>query len=224
MTNAQSGNILVYILGAIFLMGILLVVMRGSNQQGSNIDEEQLMIRVSEVQRYGAELENAVRLIMNNGFSEADIRFAHPNAPSGYGLITDNPGRQVFSSQGGAAKFRPPPSGIQITAAPWVFNGSNVVGGVGSSLTSPASADLIAFLPNVTRSFCLKINDALNIPEISGEPPSDDGIVNTTSIFTGTFSDSAWISSVHLNALNPHIEACFENSGLYHYYRVLLAR
>ena len=225
---SQSGNMLVYILGAIFLMGLLLVVMRGSNRQGSNIDEESLMIRVTEVQRYGTELENAVRMIMNEGYSEADIRFGHPDADAAYGLITDTPGRQVCTSTGGAAKFREPPSGIQSTVTPWVFNASNNVVGIGTSCTADNCTDLIAILPNVTQAFCIAINDRLGVVNPSGVPPRDTATANITTKFAGSYTYDQTLVDAG-TYLQAHHEACFEGggtpaTGTYHYYRVLYPR
>jgi len=111
--NTQSGNILIYILGAIFLLGLLIITVRGSSTPGNNIDEEELILRVAEVQQFGAELENAISFILQKGFSELDIRFGHPDAAAGYGLITDTPERQVFDRNGGGAIYRTPPNNIQ---------------------------------------------------------------------------------------------------------------
>ena len=75
-SNSQSGNILIYILGAVFLLGALTIMVKGSSAPGGGIDEEALIIRVSEVQNYGRELEQAVSYIFQNGHSEADIRLS----------------------------------------------------------------------------------------------------------------------------------------------------
>ena len=226
--HPERGNMLIYILGAIFLMGILLVVIRGSGQQGNNIDEEALMIRVSEVQRYGADLENAVRMIMQNGYSEADLRFAATNAASAYGLITDDPGRQVFSSEGGAARYRDPPAGIQSTVTPWVFTASDEVSGVGTTCGSADCLDIIAVLPNVTQAFCYAMNERLGVNNPSGVPPRDSGSANISTVFAGSFTYSQVIGDA-ANDLRGKTEACFEGggspaTGTYHYYRVLLSR
>ncbi len=225
---SEGGNILIYVLGAIFLMGILLVVMRGSNQQGSNIDEETLMIRVSEVQRYGAELEQAVRLIVQEGYSEADIRFGHPNAASAYGLITDTPARQVFDEEGGAARFRDPPSGIQTTVTPWIFNARNVVNGVGSTGTDHSNVDLVALLMNVSEDFCVLVNELNDVENPLEKPPVEDNDVNYTNLFEGLYLRARHITTSS-NEIFGKNEACFEGggdppNGTYHYYRVLLSR
>lgn len=224
----DSGNILIYILGAIFLMGLLVVVARGAGAPGSGIDGENLIIRVTEVQKYGAELEEAVRYVLRNGYSEVDIRFAHPNAPSTYGLITDVPARQVFDPQGGAAEYRDPPDGIQTTLTQWHFSGSNRVGDVGSDSASARSADLVAILQNVTRDFCVAVNDKSNVVNPAGDPPQDSGSADVSTVFTGTFAATQLIEDAG-GELSEHHEGCFEGggtpaAGTYHYYRVLLAR
>jgi hypothetical protein len=222
-SSSQSGNILIYILGAIFLLGLLVVISKGSTTPGAGIDAEQLMIRVSEVQNYGQELEQAVAYVMTNGHSEVDIRFAHPDADSAYGVITDTPTRQIFSRDGGGARYREPPNDIQITPTDWQFNADNRAPLVGST-----EADLIAVLSNVTEDFCLKMNDANDIDNPSNAPPQDSDDFEVTTFFTGAYNSSPEeIGDSSLNGTKK--EGCIEGSGTpaansYHYYRVLLAR
>lgn len=223
MTNEkEAGNVLIYILGAIFLLGLLAVTVRGSNTPGAGIDQEQLLIRVAEIQEYGHELEQAVAYIMQNGHSEADIRFAHPNASSAYGDITDTPSRQVFARDGGGATYRAPPAGIQATLTPWVFTGQNHVPAVGTD-----SLDILAILPNVSKDFCLLINDKNDIENPLNSPPADPDTVDIITPFTGSMSGNIQIATTAL--IGGNLEGCFEGgtappAGTYHYYRVLLAR
>ena len=229
--NKQSGNVLVYILGAIFLLGILIIMVKGSSTPGNNIDKESLMISVSEVQDYGQELERAVTYIMQNGHSEADIRFAHPDASSAYGDITNIPSRQIFSRNGGGAKYRQPPANIQVTPTDWIFNAENIVVGAGSSETCVTvnCVDLIALLMNVTKDFCLLVNDKNNIKNVADNPPQDTGSIAYSTPFIGTFVNTQSIKDDATLYLSGHNEGCFEGggtpaAGTYHYYRVLLAR
>lgn len=229
-TANESGNILIYILGAIFLMGILVVAMRGSNTPGAGIDAENIIIKVTEVQKYGAELEQAVAYVLRNGHSEVDIRFAHPNAPSTYGdIVVDTPTtRQVFHSNGGAAEYRDPPSGIQTIVTPWLFNGRNIVEKVGTQCAADRCVDLVAILQNVSKNFCLLINEKNSITNPSGNPPADPGIFEVVTPFTGTFTFVNGIGDA-AGDLSGHLEGCIEGGGTppvgtYHYYRVLLAR
>lgn len=227
-TNSQSGNILIYILGAIFLLGLLVVISKGSVTPGAGIDQETLMIRVAEVQAYGQELERAVGYVMANGHSEVDIRFAHPDASSDYGAITDIPSRQIFSREGGGATYRVPPEGIQTVVTPWLFNGRNKVLGVGSSINSNTS-DLIAILSYVTKDFCVAINKKSNVENPGGNPPKDGATAQITTPFQGVYQFSHNINDIASLFIFGKLEACFEGggpppTGTYHYYRVLLAR
>ncbi len=224
---ANSGNILIYILGAIFLMGMLIVALKGSFQEGTGIDAEKTALLVGQVQRYGAELERGVRYVQQNGYSETEIRFAHPNAESAYGLITDIPARQIFDPQGGGVEWKAPPAGLQLIVTPWIFNGGSTVEGVGSTCTASSCSDLVALLMNVTKDFCLHVNNSVSIINPSGNPPQEAGSVNTTR-FSGTFSYATDIRD-NTNHLRSKSEGCFEGgsnppNGTYHYYRVLLAR
>ena len=224
----ESGNILIYILGAIFLLGLLVVISKGSVTPGAGVDHETLMIRVAEVQDYGKELERAVSYVLANGHSEVDIRFAHPDAASAYGVITSIPSRQIFSRDGGGATYREPPDGIQTTATDWVFNGSNQIIDTGSSCGDIKCTELLALLPYVTKDFCLSINNRNNIQNITGAPPTDSNDAEIATIFTG---DYTYIHNIADTAqyLKGTSEGCFEGgtnppAGTYHYYRVILAR
>lgn len=224
----ESGNILIYILGAIFLLGLLVVISKGSVTPGAGIDHETLMIRVSEVQDYGQELEQAVAYVLMNGHSEVDIRFAHPDADSAYGDITDTPTRQVFSRDGGGARYREPPEGIQVTPTNWLFSGTNTVQNVGTDCGAYRCAELMALLPNVTESFCLALNQKNDIAPISNAPPQTDAGINITGAFAGVYNGANQIGDA-AGSFNSKLEGCTEGAGTppagtYHYYRVLLAR
>lgn len=229
----NSGNMLVYIIGAIFLMGLLIVLLKGSFQEGTGIDPEKNAMRAGELMRYGSELERAVRYIISNGYSESDIRFAHPNglaAYSGYGLIATTPMQQIFSPQGGGAIWRNPPAGSQSIAANWVFTGNNAVTQIGSTCATAACSDLLLVLPNVTKDICIQINRAKNITNPAGNPPREVDGMNLAVLFTGgVFAYSATVNTTGgYTAAQP--EGCFEGNGgdtatgQYYYYRVLLAR
>lgn len=227
-TTSQSGNVLIYILGAIFLLGILVVMVKGSGSGGANIDEETLILRVQEIQEYGNELEAAVGFIMQNGHSEVDIRFAHPDADSGYGDITDTPSRQVFSRNGGGATYREPPNGIQTTTTPWFFSGHNGADGVGTTCVGAECSDLVAMLNYVTKDFCVLLNEKNNIENAAGDPPQDQGFVHIATPFTAFVAGNR-IQDQGTGYLFGKLEGCFEGdsgpaAGTYHYYRVLLAR
>lgn len=155
----ERGNVLFMILIAIALIGLLTAAVQSTNRpEGVGIDKEALVIRASEFQRYASELERAVQFIQQNGVSESDIRFAHPNASADYGDLSadTDPREQVFHREGGGANYRDPPDDVNDGSA-WEFYGGTHIPGVGRS----DRAELVAVLPYVTQQFCDKIN-ALN--------------------------------------------------------------
>lgn len=226
-TASQSGNILIYILGAIFLLGLLIVTLRGSNISSSGISEEDMTVRISEIQQYGAELENAVAFILEQGFSETDIRFAHPDADENYGLITDTPERQIFHRNGGAATYRTASPRIQTIPTEWFFNAENYIPDVGSTDNRNPDHDveLIAFLPNVTEQFCVVLNEKVGVVNPNGNPPSDSGDLELSIEFVGNFNRVEALDDPG-EVLEGKTEGCFRTSdgSSYIYYRVILIR
>ena len=224
MTNSQSGNILVIILLAIILIGALTVAIQGTGQQNANIDKESLIIRATEVQRYASELARGVAFIVQNGHSETDIRFAHPNANTDYGDLgadadtTD----QVFAKDGGGAMYRLPPENINDGSA-WEFYGHTALPEVGSD-----RAELIAVLPNVSQEFCVQVN------ELIGYDPTVQPADPATCIHGGAsvrFDAATQYNDATPNTVNdvtfsikPSMQACVRCGAFYHYYYVLMAR
>lgn len=225
----QSGNILIYIIGAIFLMGILIVLVKGNVQEGTGIDRDKIALKANEVQRYASDLERAVITILQNGYSETDIRFAHSSAPVAYGVITDTPRRQVFDPTGGSAEYKLPPSGIN-DGTLWQFYATTHIQDLGTDTAAQSKAELLAVLPNVTEAFCAQIN-LLNKQSINLANNTDltaNGCVYASgSEFTGTYGFGAGNNTLNAAEITrfPAKELCVKcQSGGFHYYRVLLAR
>lgn len=227
----ESGNIVIYILGAIALVGLLIVMVRGSVTPGSAIDAETVMLRASQIQQYGTELERAVTFILRNGHSETDIRFAHPNTSSAYGVITDTPSRQIFDRQGGGAEYRAAPDGVNDGTA-WQFYARTHIKDMGTDTAASMRSELVAVLPNVTEAFCNKINDlkGQDLTLTDNHDPTANGCIHagTGNEFAGTFLDGATANTLddtfftHL----PPTQACIlcQSDGALHFYHVLLAR
>lgn len=233
--TSRSGNIFIYILGAIFLMGILIVVVKGSYQPGTGIDAEKTVIAASQIRAYGSELERAVSLIMRSGMSENDIRFSH-SADVAYGVLTPlstyRAERQVFDIKGGGAEWKAPPAGSQAAATPWLFNARSYVDKVGTSCNGASCVELIAFLPDVTKTLCLLLNSSLGITNPSGNPPQERSGVQLDQPFVGTYTATPTNVDVTGDYLAGRMEGCFEGNssgtnglpGHYYYYKVLMAR
>lgn len=238
---AERGNILFMILIAIALIGLLTVAIQGSgSSRNSNIDNETLIIRATEVQRYASELERAVMFVLQNGVSESDIRFAHPNNNSDYGDLSADTDKsdQVFDRAGGGALYRDPPADINDGSA-WEFYGGTHLPSVGSD-----KADLVAVLPNVTDQFCTKIN-ALNgqtgtpadtgSGAASGADPGDCVFLDAAGRFDGsqqfystpnTVDETTFAQDATTSAAKPAPQACVvcARDSANHFYHVILAR
>jgi len=224
----EKGSILLYILLGIVLLGGLTIALRSGGSGGArNIDTEDLILKSNQVQKYGAEFASAVNDLIANGISEADIRFAHPDAASDYGVITTNPPNQVFGKLGAKATYRTPPLGVN-NGELWEFFGTTRIPQVGSD-----RAELIAVLPNVTESFCRTVNSQLGftidtMPTDNTNGSTPDCVMGSSSNrFTGSFGDLSpnRLDSVTFSRL-PALQACVycATGATYNYYYVLLAR
>ena len=229
--HREAGNIVIYILGAIALVGLLIVMVRGSVSPGSAIDAETIMLRASQIQQYGTELERAVTFILRNGHSETDIRFAHPNTSSAYGVITDTPSRQIFDREGGGAEFRTPPNGIN-DGTGWQFYAHTHIKDMGTDTAASMRSELVAVLPNVTEAFCNRINDikGQDLTLTDGHDPSANGCIyaGAGNEFSGVFLDGAGANTLNDGFFThlPPTQACIrcESDGALHFYQVLLSR
>lgn len=224
----QSGNIMIYILGAIVLIGLLMVLVKGSFQEGTGIDGEQLLLRANQLQQYAGEIERGVSYILREGVSETEIRFAAPNASSAYGSYSDTPA-MVFAPAGGAVEYKNPPAGIN-DGSPLGFFATTHLTGLGTNSGSQIKAELLAVLPNVTQGFCNQINrsikQSIDLSQVT-DPGANGCVYAPGSEFTGTFSSGASTNTLDNDQLSrtPATEACVRCSdGTFHYYKVLLSR
>lgn len=218
-TNAESGNMIFFILLAIVLVGLVTAALRSGGIEGANIDREDMVIKVAQIRQNAGELERAVALVLQNGTSESDISFA-PNDPSAlldYGTYNSNPSAEVFNPKGGGAIWRLPGSGVN-DGSHWEFYGDTAAPGTGSQ-----EADLIAVLPNVTAGFCAEINrinaqidpqDTATCiyPGVRFVPANKPFLAAPNTMDTTTFANGR------------AGEACVRCGADLHYYHVLMAR
>lgn len=218
----SHGNVLFIILIAIFLIGALTVAIQSTSQTGNeNIDRESQIIRYSQVKQYVSEVRNAISFIFENDFSESDIRFAHPDAPADYGLISDTPERQVFARSGGGATYKEPPAGIN-DGSDWEYYGGTHMPDAGSD-----RAELIMVLPNVSEIFCDFINEEIGYTSRPQDSSSclyegSAGRFDGGTLFNNTPNTTNEASFSQKPGLKACIE-CTSDSSL-HYVEVLLTR
>jgi len=231
---SESGNLLFIILLAVVLIGTLTAVITQSGDgDGATIDNENLAIKVSEVQRFGSELERGILFLMQNGISESDIRFAHPDNNADYGDLTADPDKsdQMFHIDGGGATFREPPSGIN-DGSSWEFYGTTRIPSVGTD-----RADLIVLLPNVTEAFCRKVNDVNGYGALITILLEDDatcinsgagGRFDAGTQFSGapnTVADGTFPQNGVTGEAQPTPQGCVTcDDKTHHFYHVIMAR
>ena len=224
-SSSQSGNILFYVLIGIVLVGALTVALRMGGDAGKDPDSERLVIKATEVQRYAAQVQQAVLTMINKGVSEADVRFAHPLASADYGVVTDDPTHQVFGAVGGNIEYAAPVTNVN-DGSQWEFFGTSDIPQVGSN-----KSELIAVLPNVTQEFCNVIN--LQLGFTPGTQPLDiasgaspDCVYSSSGPdrFTGSYDTTPNTLTAATFSRLPSMQACVRCGTSYHYFYVLLAR
>jgi hypothetical protein len=226
--NPQSGNIIFFVLLAIFLIGLVTMALRSEGTGESQIDNENMAIAASNVRQYTHELESAVAYILQNNASETDIRFANSVSGSPYGSIaaSAHPEFEVFGASGGGAEYKAPPGGVSIDPnQQWEFYAHTAIPGAGSE-----RADLVAVLPGVTKAFCESINRS-NGQTAAPADTSAGGCVNDTSQrFTAGVYNDATPNTMDETTFShqPALQACVNCGSAavpdYVFYDVLMAR
>lgn len=219
----ESGNVLIFILLAIVLIGALTAAIQSTSTHTANIDKETVILRLTEAQRTASEISRALAYIMQNGKSESDIRFSHPDADPEYGDLDADADKtdQVFHRDGGAAIYPAPPSDIN-DGSKWEFYGNTALPEVGTD-----APELIMVLPNVTQGFCEAVNSSLGYSSVL---PEDSGTcLNTGS--SARFGDSHQFDASPNTVtdttftLNPATQGCAQcANNSYNYFYVLMAR
>lgn len=226
--SPESGNVIFYILLGIVLLGLLTAALRSGGIEGSNIDDETLLINVARMKDQASAIERGVGFIMQNRASEADIRFAHANAAADYGNDPAVSAQfQLFARAGGGVEYLPAPSGINDGSA-WEFYGNTHMPQVGT-----AKPELLAVLPNLSTGACGLINRQAGFTGV----PTDDGggALSSGCVYSnsGARFSSAGLYSIPAGnttdeatfSIKPATQACITCSdGSRHYVRVLLAR
>lgn len=225
--SREAGNIIFYVLLGIVLIGLLTMALRKTNEQSKDLDQEQIFIKSTQIQKYAAQVAQAVAYLQEKGVSETDMRFAHPKASGDYGTITTNPQNQVFHPTGGNADYQLPPTGLN-DGSKWEFYGTTDIPQIGSD-----KSDLIMVLPNITQEACQIINRQLGFdintqPEDVASGANPDCVYSTTAAdrFTGAFDSTPNVLDDTTFSRLPVTQACVlcASDGTYNYFYVLNSR
>jgi hypothetical protein len=222
----QAGNALFLVLiGVALFAGLSYVVAQNSGNSAGTIAKENNTLLASQILEYSKQLETGVNIILQNGYSESQISFAHGDLV-GYGAYGDSPNTEVFNPSGGGASYKTYP---KATADDWLFTGGNVVYKQGSfetiwANTTTADVDLVAVLPNIPLDLCVDLNKKAGAFLPLGTPVLDNNGYDPAK-FIGTF-----VRLQGIGTANGYRTGCIESggptpvAGTYHFYHVLLAR
>ncbi|MEM6780965.1 MAG: hypothetical protein AAF569_03790 [Pseudomonadota bacterium] len=237
----ESGNVLIILLVAIVLLGALTALLTRSGGSTNETGElEQQSIVVSEILRYASSIEAAVTRLRQRGCSENQLSFQYDadgdgdytdtgetpdyrnaNAPSDLSchIFHPNGGGQTYESP--EADWLDSTHSAIVTYGDYAFTRRTEIADVGEN----TEKDLTLFINFIIRDLCVAINNTLDLPNPSGEPPVDDGDFNSTDLFDGTF-DTGSVSDVNPPELIGEKSGCFKHSSndQYFFYHVLIAR
>jgi len=247
--KSQSGNVLVFILIAIILIGLLTVSLtRSSNTTNDTGSYEQNQIAAAEILRYAKSIEVGVQNLLARGCGENELSFWHDSDGNGTEDASDdyynptapsNRSCHVYQSAGAGIAYTPPlenwldQSGAgQIQYNQIYITGRTCVDGVGADFSDNCQtssnnfSELLIYFPYIKEQICQIINKELGINEI----PLDRGAsISNTPIFTGNYSNTINIGVVDAGqTLKSKRSGCLESVSLplggYHFYHVLHAR
>lgn len=218
--RSDSGNAFMMILIGIVLFGALAFTFTRSGRQGiSNVSTQEASLIAGDVIAYGTAIERGINRIRVKGISEADLDFVGAGAAYDNASCTD-PKCEIFNAAGAQQVWQPGVNKANDNSV-WVFTGDVSVAEVGQDGGDAKSSELIAVLPNILLPICLEINKKLGVANPADAPPLIAAPVDTSTLFTGTFTAGGAITGAQLDGKRA---ACFNDGGDYSYYQVLLAR
>lgn len=230
----EAGNVLFLILIAVALFAALsYAVTQSTRSGGGDASKEKSLVSSASVTQYPASIKTAiVRMIVSNGVTANELLF---HKPVDFTDLTTAAlqKRAVFYPTGGGATYTDGPLDVSSTTTgnPWVFNATNEVKNIGTTATSgvtTATADIIAFLPNMSASVCSKIHEQLGMSSTVNTPLT--GVDITTNMDDETKTDNipaspggAMITAA--GVLDGQPQGCFQKApGNLVYYHVLVER
>jgi hypothetical protein len=211
LRQGEKGNVLFLILIAVALFAALSYAVTQSTRSGSNdAGREQSLISSAQLTQYPAGVRTSLIRMVIGGISADDLYF---NTPSDFGNgqpIDDTDGdptderRAVFHPAGGGAPYQLASPDLINNGAQqeWIFSGMYEITRIGTSAAGSGNGnDLTAFLPNVSRAVCVRINEELGITggtdgDGDGVPDGGAGTVPTTATHAMTEANNGFPNEV----------------------------
>ncbi|MAS87884.1 MAG: hypothetical protein CMH30_07940 [Micavibrio sp.] len=229
MKNQRGNALLLVLIGVALFAALSYVVAKNSGNSAGTIDKENNSLLASQILEYAKQLQQGVNIIKQNGYSENQISFAHPDL-TGYGTYDTSPETEVFNPRGGGASYKTFP---KATNDDWIFSGSNaayrvpIPNELWASCTA-ACSDIVALLANISKELCMELNERVGVANPSNNPPQMNTTYSTTK-FTGSFVKDR-VLYADFDYTNGKRAACMEGKnsptpvGSYHFFYVLLER
>jgi hypothetical protein len=226
--GGEDGNVLFLILIAVALFAALSYAVTQSSRSGGGDTSETTLISSAQITQYPASIRTSIiRMLVSGNVAADELIFDIPSDFTASCGVA-NVDRCVFHPKGGGATYSEAPPEVVTTAGPqeWIFNSENEINLVGTTIGGNApdvtSADIIAFLPNVTDLVCRRLNEQLGIGTTI---PPETGIDVTAQMDLandGIGAGGATIGEGGGAALDSQPFGCFVQTGVNYYYHVLL--
>lgn len=232
--RGNAGNVLVFILVAIFLIGALTaLLMRSSATTEETGSTERLTIQASQLMRFTVSVQNAVERMRLNGVSEDEISFANTFYKTCANANIQGPGHnpkctsqacEIFGSGGGATPFSVPDSlkagaGCSLWPDGAMAISTREIINVGSEAN-----DLVLEVYGLSRGACATINKLVHIPNWGDDAPEDEE--NSSYLFSGDYAPATGVIGDDEPDFEGKKALCLKRPSdeTYHFYTVLIAR
>lgn len=240
--KGQAGNVLFLILIAVALFAALsYAVTQSTRSGGGDASSEKSLVSSAALTQYPASIKTAItRMIISSG---VDVNYLLFNKPTDFAVLDDTTvirakKNAVFHPDpGGGATYTKAPSDVITTpgTGDWIINANNEVGNIGTTSGSAAAtkptADVIAFLPNVSKAVCDKIHAQLGMKAVNTATLAPSLTLMETSTGSVANGNILLATGIKILGTTPDFEltgqpqGCFNTSGNgYVYYHVLVER
>lgn len=234
--TTERGNVLFLILIAVALFAALsYAVTQSSRSGGGDANSEKSLVSSSALTQYPAGIRTSiVRMIVSNGVSVDELLFDDPSNFSNLATPAQKKTGVFYPTTGGGATYSLGAADMMASGSygTWVFSSKFQVQNIGISAVDGSGNEIIAFLPGITKSLCIKMDQQLGIAATSDAPT---GEIATTVTVAADNMDTAHVgiptsvtATIGSTASSPLLGQPFgcmkSGNGTYIYYHVLVER
>lgn len=185
----ERGNVLVYILLAVALLGSLsFAVSQGWRGGMQDVTKEKARLYANDILEYANAVGNAVAQLRLRGCSDTQISF---EASGIAGYVNNNaPGDKschVFDLNGGGVTYKPmPPEALKSSITNFAYTGMDAVNNIGTS-----DSELLMYGVGISDQVCIQINKMIG--QVTGDTLIQDNADVTPDPFLGIYSSNVAI-------------------------------